>query len=475
MGKQRVERIIAIIEHEALEPFEPLLKTILEWGFEGGIRALEAAGYKPGDELVDDKAYECFQNGIFLSFAQVQATIGVTYAELIKKDRQLSEEINRLRKAKNDAFTKLEDQIEAVRNRMAILTRLMDGILWVLLPKSWIFQHLVFQRRSGTSDPDEIMKLTAIATEQNQESQRELHIVTDLTNLVQLGDIIRIRWDEEAFYIRIQEIKTGKVNDKIDDLIINHQGTLSIVDLDKLEIELGPKAKVQATRILKQRERFKQIEKINQPYILPENQRENKVLKAISEGPVPQIKSYLPLIPDLVAEARKNEISVLCVDSCLYLLCASEQGMKMMKNMKQIPHWLYHLKHPELECAREEIELLNKEYPIVNLVAHNMNYVMSRSPLIWYPKDLELDVVMGRIFVFVQFDLDVFFQIAKDAQIQLSIFMGKKEVVNKRAKLFDILKNHSAYYIKVRFSNGRELKLKTSLLLDIFTQLAGSC
>jgi len=26
------------------EPFEPLLKEILEWGFDGGIRALEAAG-----------------------------------------------------------------------------------------------------------------------------------------------------------------------------------------------------------------------------------------------------------------------------------------------------------------------------------------------------------------------------------------------------------------------------------------------
>ncbi len=77
-------RITAIIEHPALEPFEPLLKTILEWGFDGGVRALEAAGYKLGDDLVDDKANECFKNGLFLSYSQIQPAVGKTYADLMK-------------------------------------------------------------------------------------------------------------------------------------------------------------------------------------------------------------------------------------------------------------------------------------------------------------------------------------------------------------------------------------------------------
>ncbi len=73
MTKSHTKRMIPLIEHPALEPFEPLLKEMLEWGFDGGIRALEAAGYKLGDDLVDDKAGECFKNGLFLSFAQVQS------------------------------------------------------------------------------------------------------------------------------------------------------------------------------------------------------------------------------------------------------------------------------------------------------------------------------------------------------------------------------------------------------------------
>ena len=180
----RTKRKTALIEHVALEPFEPLLKTFLEWGFDGGVRALENAGYKLGDDLIDDKANECFKNGLFLSFAQVQSSIGVTCVDLMRAEKQLSEEIKRLRSEKSKDLANIEEQSEAVQNRLAILRRLMDGILWVLMPGSWIFQHFVFQSNSGTSDPDELMKLIAVATKQNTESKRELHIVTDLTNLV---------------------------------------------------------------------------------------------------------------------------------------------------------------------------------------------------------------------------------------------------------------------------------------------------
>jgi hypothetical protein len=244
MKKTRTKRIIAVLDHPALEPFEPLLKGVLEWGFDGGIRALKAAGYKLGNDLVDDKANECFKEGLFLSYAQIQPVIGMAYAELMRKDKKLSEEIKCLRIEKSDALADFEEQKEAIKNRLAIFRRLMDGILWVLIQEPWIFKHLVFQSDSGTSDPEELMKIVAIATKQNQENKRELHVVTDLTNLVQLGDIIRIRWDENGLYVRVQEIKTGQVNDRIEDLILDRKGTLSSADLDQLEIDwklnLGP-------------------------------------------------------------------------------------------------------------------------------------------------------------------------------------------------------------------------------------------
>jgi hypothetical protein len=72
-----MKRAKPIIEHPLLEPFEPQLKAFLEWAFDGGIRSLEAAGYKLGDDLVDVKAGECFKNGLFSSFAQTQSAVGL--------------------------------------------------------------------------------------------------------------------------------------------------------------------------------------------------------------------------------------------------------------------------------------------------------------------------------------------------------------------------------------------------------------
>jgi hypothetical protein len=55
----------ALIEHPLLQPFEPQLKAILEFAFDGGVRSLNAAGYKLGDDLVNDDAREHFRNGLF--------------------------------------------------------------------------------------------------------------------------------------------------------------------------------------------------------------------------------------------------------------------------------------------------------------------------------------------------------------------------------------------------------------------------
>ena len=257
-------------------------------------------------------------------------------------------------------------------------------------------------------------------------------------------------------------------------LILNRKGTLSPADLDQLETEFGPNARKQATRVLKQRERFKRIDAISQPYVLPESHRDDKVLQALAEsGEPPRMATYLSLLPDLVAYSRKDGISVFDVDGCLLLLGVSEKGMKRLGDLRQLPHWLYHFKHPDLECKSEEIESLKKEYPLVNLAAHNMNYVMSRSPLIWYPKDLVLDVVMGRILVYAQFDLDIFLQMAAGANIQLSLITGKEAEEGKRRKLSPMLENPKAYGVKAIFSNGRELKLTSSLFRSVYSQLIG--
>ena len=66
-----------------------------------------------------------------------------------------------------------------------------------------------------------------------------------------------------------------------------------------------------------------------------------------------------------------------------------------------------------------------------------------------------------------------FFQMAADANIQLSLITGKKAEEDRRRKLPPMLENPKANGVKAIFSNGRELKLTSSLLRSVYSQLVG--
>ena len=165
-------------------------------------------------------------------------------------------------------------------------------------------------------------------------------------------------------------------------------------------------------------------------------------------------------------------MAIQVIDGCLWLLAVTEGWLAEFGDLKRLPHFLFHLKHSELKCQIEEIPLLKRETPLVNLAAHNMRRVMSRSPLIWYPKDLVLDVIMNRIGIYVQFDLDAFFKLAANVGLELALITGKEAEQGKRTKVSSpMLENRKAYGVKMKCSNGREIKLRSSLFRSIYSNL----
>jgi len=222
--------------------------------------------------------------------------------------------------------------------------------------------------------------------------------------------------------------------------------------------------------MIRQKERFKKFENAlrsdEQPVSLPDDE----LGTALAKTKPPKVTTYLTRLPELAADAKKRGVCVHRIDGCLWLMAVSESGLAEIGEPEQLPHYLFHLKNPELKCQREEIPLLKREAPLVNLVVHNMQYVMSRSPLIWYPKDLVLDVVMGRIMIFAQFDLDSFFKICAEVGVRLQLITGREAEDGKQSKVSGpMLENSKAYGVKVKFSNGREFKLRSSLFRSIYS------
>lgn len=461
-----------VLEHPVLQPFEPQLKALLEFAFDGGIRSLETAGYKLGDDLVDDDACEHFRNGLFSAFGQTQSMVGMSFIELETKRRELLKNLKRLRSERNPAQQHIQEQLEAVENRQLVLRRLMDGILWVLMPKVWIANHLAVQKDVRQPDPEELERLLSIALKQNQEDKRAIHLVSDLTAIVQIGDIIRIRWDEDGVYLRLQEIKVGQMNDTLGDLIDSAGGVLSDMALKEIETKFGHHAKTQASRMIRQRERFQQFGSIIQNGSRASDARKDDLMETLTKKKPPSVRSYLPKLPELVADAKTQGMGIHGIDGCLWLVGLSEKGLAELGEVKKLPHLLFHLKNPELKCQIQEVDALHREAPLVNLAVHNMTYVMSRSPLIWYPKDLVLDVVMDRIRIYAQFDLNAFFKLAGKAGLELTLITGKEAEEGKRTKASSpMLEDPKAYGVKVKFSNGRVLRLRSSLFRSVYSHL----
>jgi hypothetical protein len=113
---------------------------------------------------------------------------------------------------------------------------------------------------------------------------------------------------------------------------------------------------------------------------------------------------------------------------------------------------------------------LIQQAPLINLAAHNMAHVISRSPLIWYPKELVLDVISGRVLVFAHFDLEVFFKMAKHAGFELTFITGK-DVEGYMRSMGPMLERPDAYGVNVRFPNGKILGFRPSVFRHVYSHL----
>jgi hypothetical protein len=326
------------IEHPLLDPFEPKLKAILELGFDGGVRSLAAAGYKLGDDLVNKDAREHYRIGLFSAFGKAQSVIGALYIELeITRQKSLAE-LKALRVERNPIMSDTETLLGVIETRQHILRRLMDGILWVLLPNVWWANHFAIKKDLSRPDLGELKKMLGIASDQNAKNERELHLVSDLTTFVQIGDLLRIRWDDDAVYLRLQEIKTGHVNEVLCDIIESAGGILSEAILDDVQAKLGPHAKTQAMRIVKQRERFGQFTSAIQNNSPPPDTPKRELLTALTKTVPPLVKSYLHLLPELVTDAKARGFGARCIDSCLWLVGITEQWLADFGDVQQLPH-----------------------------------------------------------------------------------------------------------------------------------------
>src|SRR5262249_20847845 len=102
----------------------------------------------------------------------------------------------------------------------------------------------------------------------------------------------------------------------------------------------------------------------------------------------------------------------------------------------------------------------------------NMRTSIAMPPLLWYPRDTMLDVLMGRVKIFAQLDHERFFQLATGSGLKVSFVRGKEAARIKSSKLSGPLPEYrDLRFIRAEDVRGRVSFFGARFFTKIYTEL----
>jgi hypothetical protein len=307
----------------------------------------------------------------------------------------------------------------------------------------------------------------------------KFNLVCDLTTGIHIGDLLEI--DRSALDTRswrLIELKEGKINAVLTSAIEEKQGDMTDEDIDSLKVLLGEKAEKQAKRMLRQRNRQIEVRRMVEGTEGMSPQYNRRVL--LSETTM-VLDDYLEAVGLVCEEASTRRLSARVIDGCLRILAAKPQNVSRPEDWmdwNDAAHVFYHLGGGrETTCflddpdrREEEITALRDVAPFVDLVAHNMGDSWGFPIFAWMEPERVMDLVMGRIRLFVQFDMKLFFQLARSEGVELSWVTKRPDDPELRKLSGPILGSPNAWSVHAKFSDGTEF----TFLAGIFRRAIAS-
>ena len=357
--------------------------------------------------------------------------------------------------------------IKVLQARQLVLRRLVDSIARVILhPDEWALKHLALEDRVKRFDPKDLTQTIREATKRNKSDRMKFNLVCDLTTGIHIGDLIEV--DRSARGKRswqLIELKQGKINAILTSAIEEKQGQLSDEDLDHLRAALGDKAEKQARRMLRQRSRQSEVKRmvegtegISPRYNMPVLLSKDLLL----------LDDYSEAVRLVCDEASTRGFSVNIVDGCLRVLAIKrETGSESAA----AAHLFYHIGRGGGDCLindperrDEEIAMLKQVAPFVDLVAQNMTDSWGQPIFNWMEEhDRVMDLVMGRIRLFVQFDMKLFFELARSEGVELCWSTKHPDAATRKLSA-PIPGSPNAWAIHAKFADGRESRFLAGIV-----------
>lgn len=447
------------LEHSELKPFEPILDGLHRLVFEGGIEALQKADLLRDPEdlmsVIDDaSANRRFLRGCHYGWELAQRKISALVIEYENEIRRLKQEMKaKLRERDRSAVERLKPLINCLASRQLVLRRLADAILYQMFRmQHWVIRHASLDHDIHRIDPRVLERTARVASNLNSQERLRFHLVADLTTVVHVGDLVRVERDVTPPRCSLIELKEGRVNSVLSEIIDQANGKLGEEQLTDIEVEFGGKAAQQALRMARQEFRHKEFFRLintDEGIDIMLN-RQTRFLPEIVH-----VKDYAEALREMCAKASSSGVEVRCVDNCLRLI-ALNRSVAGLLGSEGIAHLLYHFQFDVHGCtlsAPDSDELVKAKtiFPFFDLLRLNLRAMWPPPIFVWpMSKDLIFDLLFGRIFIFAQLDFDKLFGLAQSQGIEMTWAKDKEIGLREAAELIPGSPNARGVKVKLR-------------------------
>ncbi len=457
------------LEHPSLEPIENMISAQYDSAYRTGFDGMKLVGLSPYDIWHTD-AHRMFKAICFPDFKKTQITIGWKVLELEEQIRSLKDKEKKLRsKREPQEANDIRNLRFVIENRQLIFRRLLDSMLWTLVwPQKWILRRYRIEGGTRRIDIKTIEPLLKLEEKDNKDGS--FNLICDLTTVVQLGDLIILKWDPGKNVVNsiIAELKVGTKNVFLGDLL-KHANEDNIDDTLSKLANTDPHLEQHARRFLRQKARLENFENI-----ISKNEGVHPVngTKLIFHDSIPS-HDYRDQIHTLVSRAKLERSYGLSLDKCLNLFATSEDNQNDPRRQLKLASMFYHMNTGRF-CGAEDgdIEYLLKMPKIINLFEQCMMTPIAMPPFVWYPKEVIMDLITKRVKIFAQFNYEKFFNIASDLGIKMGFITGKEaHQIEEAGASKPLFEYRDKRFVKYENSNGTSLVSGARLFSRVYMEL----
>lgn len=409
------------IENE-LQIFEEKVKDIFFYTSRYGVYNMFKG--EPPTEIFDSKQLNrlCLKG-----FKIAQSKLVIELKDLQKKTKQIQEGIKQTRRDRNKELENdLTKQNSILNYQSDIFRNLADTIAWQLLNGQHYLYRRLYTHETGEKDLlDKSFDFVIDFSEKINADPDSFCLIGDITNNIQLGDCLIV--DKEG--IKISEIKSGETNFRALKIIDEEQLKENNFNEEEYKEKFDEKFIKQLKRMLTQKAKTERAAKIIQ-----NNKGQDPKYKDATVNIVEndfQIETYHSGLIELIKKLEDKDWAYDCVEAIVHIgVYKNEWRIYGQASMKSI-------------CT---------PYPFTDLMAGRGITICEPIFLKPFIDDKIIDIVLGRIKIYIGIDFDKL--------IEFSNFIGIKASWSTSKELHKYLQN-GTYNSKEIFSfNNKGIKIE---------------